>query len=59
VKNLALCFALFLGILYALERTDIWVIASGVGALMAAIVFIHILSTPDSAGAPKSKTPQG
>jgi hypothetical protein len=58
VKNLLFCFILFVAILYGLERTDLLVIATGVGAVMAAIVFIHILTTPDSKGQAQNRPPR-
>jgi hypothetical protein len=55
VKNLLFCFLLFIAILYGLERTDLLAIAAGVGAVMAAIVFVHILTTPEGQ-APNKRT---
>ena len=48
VKRLLFRFLVFVGILYALDRLDFWVIMTGMGALAALLTFLHILASPDS-----------
>jgi len=60
VKRLLFRFSVFIGILYALERADIFAIAAGIGVVMAAIAFLHILTTPagENPAPPQDNTPR-